>query len=127
MKLDDFTPEQRQWAQKLLGRDNLEKLQHAKNGRPFRPAPVQVHYEYWWFDGGSYSRGGVQMSRIENGRQEPHSFSGDVRDEIARLRKLGFTVREIRLGDFERPRKQQPESRKKRILADLASFKVGRR
>lgn len=114
-------------ARKIVGRDNAERLQHAKDGRPFRPAPVNIHYEYWWFDGGSYSMGGVQMARIENGRQEPHSFKGDIRAEIKALRDKGFTVREVRLGDFERPRKQQLESRKKRILADLANFKMGRR
>ena len=130
MRFDDFTPEQRRMAEKLLGRDNVERLQHAKEGRRFRPAPVQVHYEYFEVPGDIYAPARFRIVRVENGRQEDHpwnAFETTMEDEVKRLREKGFTVRRVYLGDEEPRRHENPVSRRKQNLDVLANFKIGRR
>jgi len=92
-----FTPEQQAIADKLIGRHNVERLQHHRpDGRRFRPTPVFVHYEYWWVNGGEFMSY-WNMARIENGRRSDHNYTGDVATEINRLKAAGFTVKEIKI------------------------------
>lgn len=93
---DGLTDEERRWARNLLRGDNLERLSKAnKTGRRFRPVPVSIHYEYWWFAGASCWGGGWRMERVENGKRTNHHYTGDIEAEINRLKAAGFTVREI--------------------------------
>ena len=93
---DGFTDEERRWAQKLLQGDNLDRLGKAsKTGRRFRPVPVVVWYEYWWFNGSSCWGGSWRMQRVENGKRTDHHYTSETEAEINRLKAAGFTVREI--------------------------------
>lgn len=95
-----FTDEEKRIAEKLLGRDNAARLQRrpVSAGARFRPAPVSVHYEYWWVESSVTAVGWWRIDRIENGRAIEHEWHGDFDTEVARLRKAGFTVREFRRG-----------------------------
>lgn len=93
---DGLTDEQRRWAKNLLQGDNLERLNRAnKTGRPFRPVPVVVWYEYWWFNGANCYGGDWRMQRVENGQRTEHHYTSSIEAEINRLKAAGFTVREI--------------------------------
>lgn len=117
-------------AESLLGRDNTARLQHRRpDAGRFRPTPVRVHYEYYWVDGGDYSMGGYRINRVENGRQIDHDWSPydrSLEDEIAALRKKGFTVREIRMGlpIRKEDRKARPTSMRSSILNSLKDFRL---
>lgn len=97
---DGLTEQERRWAQSLLKGDNLDRLTKSlKTGRRFRPVPVSIHYEVWWFAGSATAPESWRMARVENGKRTPH---GDrwredcgLYDEIDRLRAAGFAVREI--------------------------------
>ncbi|MCO6390545.1 hypothetical protein GTW25_05830 [Aliihoeflea aestuarii] len=120
----------RQTAAALVGRDNVDRFQNIREGRRFRPAPVQVHYEYFEVPGNIYALAQYRIVRVENGRQQDHrwdAFETTMEDEVKRLRAKGFTVRRVYLGDEAPRRDRQPESRKKRILDGLANFKLRRR
>lgn len=90
--------EERRIAEKLLGKDNTDRLESRRpDGRRFRPVPVVIIYEYWWVNGSQYSMGGWRMDRVENGRRTDHNYTGDIAVEINRLRAAGFTVKEIKI------------------------------
>lgn len=87
-------------AEKLIGKDNTDRLQKRRpDHRPFRPAPVSVHFEYYWLDGGQYSMGCWKIVRIENGRSTDHEWQhDDFNAEIAMLKRKGYAVREFVVG-----------------------------
>lgn len=118
---------ERRMAAKLIGTDNVERLQNRRPERRFRPIPVRVHYEYWWFEGSDYHAGGYRIVRIENGRQIDHKREHkNLQDEIAALRKKGFSVREVTIG-LQSPAVRKPSasgSSRSLILKQLRDFRV---
>lgn len=97
-----FTPEERAMADKLVGSHNVERLERHQfcatvgaKPRRFRPTPVFIHYEYWWVGGDNMILAGWKMARIENGHRTDHHWTGDVANELRRLKAAGFTVKEI--------------------------------
>lgn len=103
---EQFTPEERAIADKIVGKHNVERLErrdrlplrNAQNPRRFRPTPVFIHYEYWWVHGDErHFMTGWTMARIENGKRTDHHWTGTLEAEIRRLKAAGFTVKEIHI------------------------------
>ena len=127
--LASMSEAERRMTEKLVGRDNAERLAKHKGVGRFRPAPVNVHYEWWWAEGDYYSRGSYHIARIENGRQVPHwqGFSKHELDkEIALLNAKDFRVSRFRLsgepGELEL--KKAGTSAPKSTLNKLSDFKL---
>ena len=118
---------ERRMAEKLIGADNVERLQNRRSERRFRPTAVHVHYEYWWFEGSDYHAGGYRIVRVENGRQIDHKREyRNLHDEIAALRKKGFSVREVTIGFQSSAIRKSVASGSSRslILKQLKDFRV---
>ncbi len=97
----DHLPEdvQRRMMEKLLGKDNVARLENQKTGRKFRPTDVIVTFEFYRMHDGAYHN--WRINRIENGRQEVHLQrldEAECRSEVIALRSKGFTVRELTIG-----------------------------
>lgn len=119
------SPAERKIATALIGQDNTDRLTRpsARTGR-FRPAPVRVHYEFWWWPGCSWSIGRWRMDRVENGRRSEHDFRGPIDAEVKRLKANGFTVSKVVMGDEKSPAfKRKSVSDRTAILARLGSFR----
>ncbi len=100
---EQFTPEERAIADKIVGRHNVERLERREGAgrnpsrptRRFRLTPVFIHYEIWWVNSDHVFLSGWRMARIENGKRSDHHWSGEVEDEVRRLKAVGYTVKEI--------------------------------
>jgi len=121
--LSGLDTDQKRWAQKLVGRDNAETLQRlGRAGERFRPKPVAVIYEFWLVDAGVSMRP-WRLARIENGRiTDQKAFSqDDLRAEIERLHRGGFTVRKFKVdGGSAQPK---PAIHRKPFVERYGSFK----
>lgn len=123
--------EEQRIAHKLFGRENTERLRchQQEDGRRFRPKPVLIHYEFYWFD---TPGGGVRnwrVNRVENGRQEQYQWGSNVDELNACLKDVrakGYRTKEVVMG-FQGDRRRQPEastSTRKAIINSLKDFRV---
>lgn len=123
---EGLTDQQRRIAERLIGVDNVQRLERQDGTRRFRPTPVRVHYEYWWVAGTNLYPGGWNIARVENGRQQQHLWDhGDIGAEVKRLRAKGHIVREIAIG-FQPTGIRKPEGNtttRKRIVDQLKDFR----
>lgn len=100
---EQFTPEERAIADKIVGSHNVDRLERREGARRnpsrstgrFRPTPVFIHYEIWWVNSDHAFLSGWRMARIENGKRSDHHWTGEVADEVRRLKAAGFTVKNI--------------------------------
>lgn len=117
-------------AEKLLGRDEAERLQRRpSNAGKFRPAPVSLRFEYHRVGGLGNLPDTLRITRIENGRASDHEWNERERtasQELVHLRRQGFRTQEFIPGPLSNPVKAPPPppSRRKATLDRLRSFKL---
>lgn len=121
---------QRRMMEKLLGKDNVDRLETHKTGRKFRPTAVIVTYEFYRMHDGAYRN--WRINRVENGRQEVHRDyldKDECRSEVISLRAKGFTVRELTIGlprayaNRTSPKGRIDVGNRKKIMDELKDFR----
>lgn len=121
-----MSDEDQRMAERLVGRDNLQRIANARDGRRVRLSEVRVHYEWYWIDAGPGLMSSWRINRIENGRQSFYASGYDdegLTTELFKLRNSGARTQPLEIGFVPRGKDRPKESAKKANLDRLRNFR----